>query len=116
MQEPQLLRQPPVFILKKRAVDLFSAIYLNVKKYADSNQVRQRKESTNAYRDSDDERDDSPFFLRAIIIVLCAKRFLKAHAEKQEGESFLQTEQTHWLGGVLALKRQQSKPPAKPEA
>ena len=36
------------------------------------------------------------FFLRVIIIVLCTERFLKAHAEKQEGESFLQTEQARY--------------------
>ena len=85
------IRQPPVSERNGRLSYPFSAVYLNVKKYAGSNQVRQRKESTNAYRDSNDERGDLPFFLRVIIIVLCAERFLKAHPEKQEGESFLQT-------------------------
>lgn len=42
------------------------------------------------------------FFLCVIIIVLCAERFLKAHAEKQESESFLQAEQARYCNPLTA--------------
>lgn len=64
-----------------------------IERYADLNQVCQRKESTSAYRDSNGERGNSPFLLLAIIIVLCAKKLPKAYAEKQDCKSFLKAKQ-----------------------